>query len=323
MALSEFELIREYFLHAGSARDDVVLGVGDDCALLKVPDGMHLALSIDTLVEGIHFFPDVAPEDLGHKALAVNLSDLAAMGAEPSWVTLALTMPVSDEAWLRAFSQGFSDLARTHGVQLVGGDTTRGPLTISVQVHGFVEPGRALRRDAARQGELIYVTGPLRNAGIAVKIRQGTVDAGIKLSSVQPFLDRPQPRVEEGRVAAQFAKGGIDISDGLLSDLGYICRTSGVGARLELQKLPMSRAVKAYVERSADWGVVLAAGDDYELCLTVPAEQRDAFERHMAQQGFPVYCIGVTEEKKGIRCILPDGNPLSPLPGGYEHFSHE
>ncbi|OQX45180.1 MAG: thiamine-phosphate kinase, partial [Candidatus Sedimenticola endophacoides] len=170
MALCEFDLIRTHFQSAATARDDVRLGIGDDCALLCVPGDRELAVSIDTLVSGVHFFPDTDPYALGHKALAVNLSDLAAMGAEPAWVTLALALPESDSEWLEGFSSGFLSLARRHGVQLVGGDTTRGPLTITVQAHGFVAPGRALRRDAARVGDWIYVTGPLGDAGLALRM---------------------------------------------------------------------------------------------------------------------------------------------------------
>ena len=295
MALSEFELIRTYFQQAGAVRDDVHLGVGDDCALLQVPDDKQLAVSIDTLVSGVHFFPDVDPKALGHKALAVNLSDLAAMGAEPAWVTLALALPESDEQWLGAFSEGFSNLARVHNVQLVGGDTTRGPLTITVQVHGFVSPGKAMRRDAAREGDQIYVTGPLGDAGLALKqMRDGHVSE--RLAELRQHLELPVPRLAEGQAAAGLAQACIDISDGLVSDLGHICEKSGVGARLQLKNLPLSPEVASHVSATGGWHIPLASGDDYELCLTVPKEHQERFEQQYLSKGFPLHCIGVIEK---------------------------
>ncbi len=254
MALSEFELIRSYFSHTGCHRDDVVLGVGDDCALLQPPSGMQLAVSIDTLVEGVHFFPNTDPESLGHKTLAVNLSDLAAMGAQPAWVTLALTLPRSDPSWLEGFSRGFAALAKRYGVQLIGGDTTSGPLNISVQVHGFVEPAKALRRDAAQPGDLIYVTGTLGDAGLALLQARGDTVVGGGFEGVMHCLERPEPRVDAGLAVTGTATGGIDISDGLLSDLGHICRASGVGARLQLTQIPLSAAVAAYIEAGGGLG---------------------------------------------------------------------
>jgi len=323
MALSEFELIREYFRQSGARRDDVRLGVGDDCALLRVPEGMELAVSIDTLVAGVHFFANCDPGDLGYKALAVNLSDLAAMGAAPAWVTLALVLPESNSEWLEAFSRGFFELAAVHGVQLVGGDTTRGPLTITVQAHGFVEPGKALRRDAAQAGDLIYVTGSLGDAGLALKALRGEYAVGAGLEAIRLRLDRPQPRLAEGRVASGLARAGIDLSDGLISDLGHICAASGVGARLFLERIPLSPIVRHYLAETADWAVPLASGDDYELCLTVPQARQERFEQQMAAQALSVHLIGVIESQPGLRCQLPDNRLLEPLPGGYEHFHHE
>ncbi|MES9961666.1 MAG: thiamine-phosphate kinase, partial [Sedimenticola sp.] len=201
MAISEFELIRRFFSHQGEPRGDVVVGVGDDCALLQPPPGEQLAVSIDTLVEGVHFLQGTDPFLLGHKALAVNLSDLAAMGARPAWVTLALALPDSDPQWLEAFSKGFSSLARAHGVQLIGGDTTRGPLTVTVQVHGFVEPDRALLRNAAEAGDLVYVTGTLGDAALALKMLQGETPANDQLPFLRRRLEAPEPRIEEGLAA--------------------------------------------------------------------------------------------------------------------------
>ncbi|MES9855560.1 MAG: thiamine-phosphate kinase [Sedimenticola sp.] len=320
MALSEFELIRSYFSHTGPCRDDVVLGVGDDCALLLPPSSMQLAVSIDTLVEGVHFFPGTDPESLGHKVLAVNLSDLAAMGARPAWVTLALTLPHSDASWLAGFSRGFSALARRYGVQLIGGDTTSGPLNISVQVHGFVEPGKVLRRDAAQPGDLIYVTGNLGDAGLALLHVQGgyPMDAGAE--EVMLSLERPEPRVDIGVAVGGIAAAAIDISDGLLSDLGHICRASGVSATLQLTQIPLSIAVRAYIEEGGDWAMPLASGDDYELCITVPQERRETFESLANKFDVELTQVGTIDEGSGVRVVAGSGEAVTVTRQGFEHF---
>jgi thiamine-monophosphate kinase len=319
--VSEFDLIARYFSRGPVHRGDVVLGVGDDCALLEVPAGRQLAVSIDTLVEGTHFARDAEPRALGHKALAVNLSDLAAMGAEPAWATLALTLPAADEAWLAAFADGFLALAERHGVQLVGGDTTRGPRSITVQVHGFVEPGRVLRRDGARPGDLVYVTGTLGDAGLALLAQQGLfVGLGV-LDGLRERLDRPTPRLVEGRALAGVASAGIDVSDGLAADLGHVCAASGVGAALYLERLPCSAPVRDYVAGTGDWSVPLAAGDDYELCVTVPAARQAEIEALAAALPAGLHWIGTIERAAGVRLVLPDGTTLDQAPGGYDHFA--
>lgn len=320
MPASEFQLIERHFARLGAARADVVLGVGDDCALLQVPADRQLAVSIDTLVEGTHFFPDVDPESLGHKALAVNLSDLAAMGAEPAWVTLALTLPKVNEPWLEAFCRGFARLAARHQVQLVGGDTTRGPLSISVQVHGFVEAGRALRRDRAQAGDLIYVTGTLGDAGLALLAAGGGYEAGNQLAVLQRQLDWPEPRISVGQALRPLCRCAIDISDGLLADVGHICEKSRLGATLRQAALPLSEAVADYVRATGDWSIPLAAGDDYELCLVVPAEHQTAVGRIARTLDVPLTLIGQMEPGSDIRCIDTAGNPVGDLQGGYDHF---
>jgi thiamine-monophosphate kinase len=318
---SEFDLIARYFSRGPVQRADVLLGVGDDCALLEVPAGRQLAVSIDTLVEGTHFARDADPRALGHKALAVNLSDLAAMGAEPAWATLALTLPAADESWLAAFAGGFLALAERHGVQLVGGDTTRGPRSITVQVHGFVEPGRALRRDGARAGDLVYVTGTLGDAGLALLAQQGLfVGLGV-LDGLRERLDRPTPRLAEGRALAGIASAAIDVSDGLAADLGHVCAASGVGATLFLERLPCSAAVRDYVAGTGDWSVPLAAGDDYELCLTVPAARQAEAEALGATLPAGLHWIGTIERVAGVRLVLPDGGTIDQAPVGYDHFA--
>jgi thiamine-monophosphate kinase len=320
MALSEFDLIRRYFADGFCGRNDVILGIGDDCALLQVPAGQELAVTIDTLVEGVHFFPGADPGSLGHKAMAVNLSDLAAMGATPAWATLALTLPGSNPDWLQAFSRGMGDLSRRHQVQLIGGDTTRGGLTITLQLHGFVEPGRALRRDGARAGDLIGVTGTLGDAGLALLALSGQYGVIDALEWVRRRLERPEPRVAAGRSLIGLAHAAIDISDGLLADLGHICERSGTGASLQLARLPLSPPVERYLAERGDWSMPLSAGDDYELCFSVPPRAQRAVEGAIRASGCAISWIGTIEQAPGIRCLLPDGGTLDVAAAGYEHF---
>ncbi len=317
MPLSEFSLIRDYFGRCGAERPDVPLGVGDDAALLLVPPGQALVTTLDTLVSGVHFLPNVDPEALGHKALAVNLSDLAAMGAEPAWATLGLTLPAADPDWLGAFSRGLCALARRFGVQLVGGDTTRGPLCLSLQLQGFVPLGVALRRSGARAGDRVVVTGTLGDAGLALRelLRSEEPPAGLR-----DRLERPEPRVGVGLGLRGIASAAIDLSDGLAADLGHVLAASGVAAELSLTDLPLSPAVAAQVAASGDWDLVLGAGDDYELCFTVPPERLDAL-----LEAAPAWDVGIAEigrvvPGQGLRLIAPDGRPWQPRRAGYEHF---
>jgi len=318
----EFDLIRDFFRDATAQRDDVVLGIGDDCALLEAPVGKQLAVSMDTLVVGRHFVADVDPELLGHKALAVNLSDLAAMGATPAWVTLSVTLPDADAEWVKRFMMGFAALAKRYQLTLIGGDTTRGPLAITVQVHGFVDPEKSLRRDAAKIGDLIYVTGQLGDAGLALMAQQGLYVKQGSLASLKQRLDRPEPRIELGRAATTHSRCAIDLSDGLGSDLGHICEESNVGALIYLDKLPMSDAVAEYVAESGDWSLPLSAGDDYELCMTVPAQHQAAFEAAMQQQEVPVTWIGMIEQGEQVRAMSPNGDVDAYVARGYDHFAN-
>jgi len=321
----EFDLIRDYFQGATALRGDVALGIGDDCALLNVPPGRQLAVSMDTLVCGRHFLPDVDPASLGHKALAVNLSDLAAMGAEPAWVTLGLTLPGADahwQAWLGAFVGGFAGLAAQHGVQLVGGDTTRGELSITVQVHGFVRPGQALRRDGAHEGDLVYVSGQLGDAGLALLAQQGLYVGLGSLEHLQVRLDRPQPRVALGRSLVGLASAAIDVSDGAAADLGHICSASGCGAQVYLERLPMSDTVADYVRETGDWSVPLSSGDDYELVFTVPEGRQGELETAAAAWDVPLTWIGLMRKGAGVEVQLPDGLTTDTVSGGYDHFNN-
>ncbi len=327
MPLSEFDLIQRYFTPTTPTREDVIHGIGDDGAVLHVPIGMDLVASVDTLVSGVHFFADVAPAALGYKALAVNLSDMAAMGAEPAWATLALTLPSIDETWLAAFSRGFFELAERYGVQLVGGDTCRGPLAVSVQMHGFIPQGVALRRSGAMPSDLIYVTGTLGDAGLALQaLQQHQTLSAPHAHYLQDRLERPSPRVFEGLALRGIASAAIDVSDGLAADLGHILVASEVGATLEIERLPVSSAFVAAVQEAAlgadhCWQLPLSAGDDYELCFTVPAEKQAKVEQVFARFGCGATRIGVIEMQPGLRCKLASGEMLTPSRSGYQHFS--
>jgi thiamine-monophosphate kinase len=324
MPLSEFDLIERYFVRRGGERSDVVLGIGDDAALLRVPQEMDLVSSIDTLVAGVHFAEGADPVGVGHKALAVNLSDLAAMGAQPSWAILALSLPRIDEDWLEGFSRGFFALAERFRVQLVGGDTTQGPLCMSVHVHGLVPRGAALRRNAACPGDGIFVTGSLGDAGLALQALHG------ELSVPAPFnehlarrLNYPEPRVHEGLAVRGIAHAAIDISDGLIADLGHILRASGLGATVELEQIPLSGEAAALIAQTGEWDLPLSAGDDYELCFTAPPMCYPELER--AFTGFPCGFtrIGTIEKTPGLRCVRHDGTPVVVQQRGYQHFADQ
>ena len=316
----EFDLIRRFFVDATADRLDVVLGIGDDCALLQVPGDRLLAISSDTLVSGHHFAAGVDPQTLGYKALAVNLSDMAAMGAEPAWVSLCITLPQANERWLKGFMRGFAQLAASFDVQLVGGDTSRGPLSISVTIQGFIDSDGALRRDAARVGDSVYVSGTLGDAGLALRVRQGLYTPKGDMRALDERLDRPQPRLGLGRQLGRFSRCAIDISDGLGSDLMHICEQSGVGAMLNLDQLPLSAQVQQYVSDTEDWSLPLSAGDDYELAFTLPAALRAEFEREAVGWDVPVTCVGEIEQGEGVRARLPDGRIIEEVANGYDHF---
>lgn len=316
---SEFELISKYFTRQDVQRDDVALGIGDDAALLRVPVGQSLAVSIDTLVEGVHFLADMPARDVGYRALAVNLSDLAAMGARPAWATLAITLPRADETWLAEFSAGFFELAKLWNVQLVGGNTTRGPLAISVQVHGFVPESQALRRSGACVGDLIYVTGTLGDAALGLRSATEKLAAStVQTQYVQQRYARPTPRIDEGIALHGLAHACIDISDGLLADLGHMCAASGVGAQINVEQLPLSDAFRA---ARADWQLALSGGDDYELCFTIAPSSRAAIEQRFRNRVVGVTCIGVVEAVGPVRCTLNDGSAYVSQRRGYDHFA--
>ena len=317
MVAGEFELIQKFF-DRPSGRPDVILAVGDDCALLQPPQQQNLALSVDTLVSGVHFFAETDPRGLGHKALAVNLSDLAACGAKPAWCSLALTLPQIDEAWLGEFSSGFLGLASQHNVALIGGDTTQGPLSITVQVIGMIPEGQALLRSGAEVNDLIYVSGPIGNAGLGLLGRKGS--RLIEDPAIYAALETPIPRVALGQALLGMASACIDISDGLAADLGHILNQSHVGAEIDLDRLPISVPVRKYVEESGDLSFPLRTGDDYELCFTVPTRLQTEVERILQTLGLSGRCIGQVEPTPGLRIKNASGL-ISIEKNGYEHFS--
>lgn len=317
MTISEFDVIERFFAQNAPCRGDVVLGIGDDAAVLQVPPGFQLSVAVDTLVAGRHFPEATAPRDIGYKALAVNLSDLAAMGAEPLWATLALTIPDPDEAWLADFARGFFELAQRYGVALVGGDTTRGPLSVTIQLMGCVHPGQAMRRDTARPGQRIFVTGTSGDAAFALRQLQARVEVDAYLLE---RLNRPQPRVAFGRELAALGASAIDVSDGLLADLGHVLDASHCGATLYVDRLPRSDALRDQ-PGDAVLECQLGGGDDYELCFSVDAGRVADVRRLAAQQRLRVTEIGVMEAQSGIRCLHDNGNPCQTRAAGFDHFA--
>lgn len=330
--MGEFDLIDRYFKRKATGSAQVVLGVGDDCALLAPAAGQQLAISSDMLVEGRHFMPDADPSGLGHKALAVNLSDLAAMGASPLAFTLALALPperAADPAWLEAFSSGLLALAGTHGCPLVGGDTTAGPLTLSITVLGLVPPGEALRRSGAQPGDDVWVSGTLGQARLALgALRQEWRLPPDVLHAARQRLERPTPRLALGVALRGVASSAIDVSDGLLGDLQHILQASGVGARIDAQAVLETAATGASGQGAGSipqdrlLATTLAGGDDYELLFTAAAAQRDKVLRAAATSGTPASRIGHIEAGSALRLQRPDGSELDPRQYlGFDHFA--
>ena len=317
MALSEFKLIDRYFTRSVQHKE-TALGIGDDCALLEIESGMQLALTVDTLVENIHFFADVAPETLGYKALAVSLSDLAAIGAEPRYATLALTLPDVDEDWLQGFSEGFFEIADQYHVDLIGGDTTRGPLSITVQAQGLVPQGQAILRSGAQVGDLIYVTGYIGDAGLALKMCLD--ESQCNDAKLMKRLNKPDPRVNAGLALRNLAHACIDVSDGLAADLSHILQASQVGAVIDLAKLPLSDAVRNYQRTNELPCFAMTSGDDYELCFTLPAERVKRLEALSNDWSHQCRCIGRIDDSGSLK-VLDDGQQIEITGNSYQHFS--
>ena len=323
LMMNEFELIERYFRRA-PRNADVRIGVGDDGAVFAPSPGMEYVVTVDMLVEGRHFFAGADAEALGHKTLAVNLSDLAAMGALPRFVLLAGALPAPDPAWLGGFMRGFDALAREYDVELVGGDTTRGPRTLSVTAIGELPAGTALTRSGASPGDLIYVSGRLGDAALALAAIDERTDVGaMELPSLAAKLNRPQPRVALGVALRGVASAALDVSDGLMGDLGHIRAASRGGATLELAAIPCCDALREKLagrERDMALGCLLAGGDDYELCFTVPPALRERVDAISLALGLPLTPIGTITVDPALAVRDERGDPMTPLPRAFDHF---
>ena len=311
MAASEAELIRRYFHGLGAPRADVALGIGDDAALLQVPAGSQLVLTTDALAEGAHFLPGAAPRALGHRALAVNLSDIAAMGAEPTWMLLALILPEADEPWLAEFAAGLDALARRHGVALVGGNLCRGPLSITITLAGCVPQGQALRRDGARPGDALYVSGTLGDAAGGRELAHGGA----------PHPQLPQPRVTLGVALRGLASACIDISDGLCVDATRLLQASGCAGQIDSARLPLSQALRQQFGARA-LPLALGGGEDYELLFSADAARGAAIEQLAARLGVPISRIGAVRSGAGLAVNSSNCDPaVTAAPTAFDHFS--
>jgi thiamine-monophosphate kinase len=317
MSLGEFDLIAKYFDRPARR---AVLGIGDDCALIQPSPGMQLAISTDALVEGRHFLSTVAPERLGHKALAVNLSDLAACGAKPLAFTLALALPRVDEAFLAGLARGLFALADAHGIELVGGDTTAGPLNLTLTVFGEVPAGQALLRNGAQAGDDLYVSGVLGDARLALEVFRGTLalDAA-GFEQARRAMELPQPRVALGQALRGIASSAIDLSDGLVGDIAHVLRRSGVGACIDVDALPRSTVLAAQ-PRELQLRCLLSGGDDYELLFTAPPSHRDAVRAAAASAGVVVTRIGTIDTAAGLRLVDAQGRPVDAPFAAFDHF---
>lgn len=330
MAVSEFDLIKTYFNKAGliPTREQaakIPLGIGDDCALIDLPPDKLLAVSMDTLLADVHFPAKADSSLIAQRALAVNLSDLAAMGAEPLAFTLALSLPKVDEAWLQGFSLGLEASAQTYHCPLIGGDITKGPLSITIQVHGLLNKDEAMTRSGAKPGDLVYVSGELGAAGLAVSL----INNGMSLDKpdtqeLYKAYFQPSPRIKLGQACAGLATAAIDISDGLMSDLGHIAEKSGVGIELKAMEIPVARVVKNFMrtmgDKSQGLKLALTAGDEYELAMTVAQDQQKVFEQAVAELDIPLTLIGQVVKGSRVKCLDKEGREIELKSLGYRHF---
>lgn len=322
MKNSEFDVIKKYFSFP-SSRDDIVISGGDDCAAVSVPAGKELLITTDTLISGVHFPATTSAEDIAYKSLMVNLSDLAAMGATPAWLTLAITLPDIEEQWLSAFSQQFSAVLAEYNISLIGGDTTRGPLSITIQAMGLCDQEKILRRDKAKSGDKIFVTGNLGDAAIGLRaVLDHNDDA--KLLACVDRLNRPEARVRFAEELSRCSKCAIDISDGLAADLGHILSASRCGADIKLSDIPLSSAARYYFDRYhkslIDWSMVLTQGDDYELCFTVDSEDELAVRELADKYQLNVSCVGEITDTKKLNLFTAENELVSFSNTGFKHF---
>jgi thiamine-monophosphate kinase len=317
--MDEFLLINKYFKSDALQREDVIIGIGDDAACLKVPSGMDLLISTDTLVSGVHFLESWSAYDIASKAVMVNLSDIAAMGGSPCWLALALTLPKIDTAWLELFSQGLHDSLRRYNIALIGGDMTRGSLSMTLTIHGLIHKGEAVRRSGAKPGDKIYVSGELGAAALAVASSERIDILSIDKSILEKKLTNPMPRLDLGVSLRAFASAAIDISDGLSADLNHICEASKVGACLDLDCIPLHPLVKKYKKNKA-LDFALSGGDDYELCFTVPSKNEAELLENLLKFGIRCYPIGRIEAETGLRAKTITGEIVALEANGYRHF---
>lgn len=317
--MNEFSLIEHFFQSIPSSRQEVKLGIGDDAAIIDVPEGMELLVSSDTLVANTHFLPEWDAFDIAYKAVMVNVSDIAAMGGEPCWISLSLTLPMLESAWLSRFSNGLKTAVQQHHLALIGGDTTQGPLSISITIHGFAPKGTSVRRSGAQPGDNVYISGVLGGAALAVK-HLHTESLSFKDKAIlMEKLNRPKPRVDLADILRCFASAAIDISDGLSSDLNHICTASGVRAELDLKLIPVHPLVTHYqVNDPIDFA--LNGGDDYELCFTVPYEKEPFLLEALRKNSIPCYAVGKILPGSGLWAKDKQGKTSPINIAGYQHF---
>lgn len=321
MTTSEFGLIKKYFETQPIQQKNVVIGIGDDAAVVNIPTGHQLVITTDTLVSGVHFPETTTAHDIGFKSLAVNLSDLAAMGATPAWVTLSLTLPSADENWLKEFCQGFYSLTSRYQTQLIGGDLSSGPLSITVGAFGFIPNHQAITRSQAKPGDLVYVTHTLGDAALGLLYLQEKINLSASESKAMLLkLNRPEPQIEIGIKLRNIASSAIDISDGLAADLGHILENSHVGAEINLEKIPIGKSLLNVLSKNDALSLALSGGDDYQLCFTVPPEKQALLETTLPHSNYHYTCIGIITAEKGLNLLNQDGTKYVGKIKGYDHF---
>lgn len=318
----EFDIIKKYFTFPAN-REDVLIANGDDCASLSIPENKQLLITVDTLISGVHFPPSTSPEDIAYKAIMVNLSDLAAMGATPSWITLAITLPEVDDKWLAAFSTSLLSVLQEFNISLIGGDTTRGALSITIQAMGLSDKDKVLRRSRAKPGDKIYLTGDIGDAAIGLQLLTDNIDDA-KFQQCINRLNRPEARVKFAEDLVAYAESAIDISDGLVADLGHMVSASQCGAEIDLSLVPVSTAARLYFKQYnnnvIDWTMLLTNGDDYELCFTC-SEQSDSDVFTLASKhNLKLSCIGEVVESEVLKFVDENGKQLNFKNTGFKHF---
>ncbi|TKB45162.1 thiamine-phosphate kinase [Thalassotalea mangrovi] len=319
--MKEFEVIREFFTAQPVSRKDVAMGIGDDCALIQANNDKYIAITTDTLVAGVHFPNDASARSIGHKAVAVNLSDLAAMGAEPCWISVAVTLPEVDTEWLREFTAGIFELTEYFNVQLIGGDTTSGPLSITITAQGTVPQGKALCRNGAANGDWVYITGDVGKAGLALQAIRNQVELSPReKNAVMEALNYPKPQVLAGQIIREYASAAIDISDGLLADVTHLCRASKLGVNIDVNDIPIAEVLIDKLGEEGAARLALTAGDDYQLIFTVSDTNKVALETELSHANIKISCIGQMNKSEQINITRGDTS-LSFSESGFEHFS--